>query len=396
MAAGSKKPKGKHDEDIRSFGIDPDNMADVNPMVNEIDLSPWLEESAWAQPAWFSKGRPDGKMINKNYDAYIMDSLRWRYTRLEGDFRTVFNNYYGSAYIDKVTAQRIIAFLGSAKAALEKDNCDPMDVGNLLDMTDQYMVWLFPPHIANAQAAALSSQLKSTGSHWGDYLELERNRSGQTLGGLRAALDKVKQAVNDENQLVQLNNGLQLERLEMLKKWGIIVLIVMLVGLPVIIKSDASIFKESILGDPSVEKFRQWLGLGTIAIVGGVGAFLSGLLQMRRTKVTIGEFKENVMQFELRPIVGAMFAMIIATLLTWNLISGVEIQNAGAYILIAFLSGFSERYFLSLLKIDDEGASTIPQGAPIVAANSSAQPAAAVIMETAPAIENVNDARINN
>lgn len=395
MAAGIKRPKDNHDDDIKAFGIDPDNMDGVNPAINDIDLSPWLEESQWEQPKWFTKGRPDGKKIDKNYDSYILDTLRWRYTRLEGDFRTVFNNYYGSVYIDKVSAQRIISFLNSAKTALEKDNCDPSDVTNLLDMTEQYMVWLYPPHVANAQAAALASQLKASGSHWGDYLEVERNRSGQTLGGLRAALDKVKQAVNEDNQLIQLNSGLQLERLEMLKRWGVIVLIIMLAGLPFIIKSDAAIFKDSILADPSVEKFRQWLGLTTIGIIGGVGAFLSGLLQMRRTKVTVGEFKENIMQFELRPIVGAIFAMMIASLLTWDIISGIEIKNAGAYVLLAFLSGFSERYFLSLLRIDDEGNSTVPQGSPIIAANSSNQPAAAVNTETPPTDTNVNDVQIN-
>jgi hypothetical protein len=210
---------------------------------------------------------------------------------------------------------------------------------------------LYPPHVANAQMAALTAQLKTEGNPWGDYLAAETTREGATLGGYRAALDRVKQAVNDNNQITQVNNGLQIERLEMLTKWGLVVTIVMLIGIPLVTKSKEGIFDGSAIGDYVVKASRQWLVIPVIALIGAVGAFLSGLLQMRRSKITIGEFKENVMQFRLRLIVGAIFAMMVSMLLTWDIISGVEIKNAGAYVLIAFLCGFSERYFLNLLKV---------------------------------------------
>lgn len=354
----------------RTIGIDPENSP--IDIVSE-DLSKWLKESAWHQPKWLTNRNNSGKLLDKNFEEYVMNALRWRYMRLEGDFRTVFNNYYNTEYVDKVTARRIIAFLESAREALEKDNCDPLDVSNLLDMADQYMVWLYPPHVANAQSAALASQLKAQNNSWGNYLEGEINRSGQTLGGLRAALDKVKQVQNEENQTIQINSGLQIERLEMLIKWGKIVLIVMIIGLPWIMKSDAVIFKDTILQE--MIGIKQWIGMLIIGIIGGVGAFLSGLLQVRRTRVTQGEFKESVIQFKLRPVVGAIFAMFIAALLSWDVISGIEIKNAGAFILIAFLCGFSERYFLNLLKIDDEGNSTAVPSAPVVASAGGQNPA---------------------
>ena len=353
----------------RAIGLD---TADLPLDIVSEDLSNWLKESAWHQPKWLTKRNNAGKILDKSFDEYVMNSLRWRYTRLEGDFRTVFNNYYNTEYIDRVTARRIIAFLESAREALEMDNCDSLDVSNLLDMADQYMVWLYPPHVANAQSAALAAQLKAQNNAWGDYLQSEISRSGQTLGGLRAALDKVRQVQNDENQTTQVNNGLQIERLEMLIKWGKIVLIVMIIGLPWIMKSDAVIFKDTILQE--MIGIKQWIGMLIIGIIGGVGAFLSGLLQVRRTRVTQGEFKESVIQFKLRPVVGAIFAMFIAALLSWDVISGIEIKNAGAFILIAFLCGFSERYFLNLLKIDDEGNSSIVPAAPVVASAGSQAP----------------------
>ena len=372
---GIVKTKSHSNEDEptiqqRAIGLDTANLP--LDIVSE-DLSKWLKESTWSQPKWLTNRNNSSKMLDKNFEEYVMNSLRWRYMRLEGDFRTVFNNYYNTEYIDKVTARRIIAFLESAREALEMDNCDALDVSNLLDMADQYLVWLYPPHVANAQSAALAAQLKAQNNSWGNYLESEISRSGQTLGGLRAALDKVKQVQNEENQIIQINSGLQIERLEMLIKWGKIVLIVMIIGLPWIMKSDAVIFKDTILQE--MIGIKQWIGILIIGIIGGVGAFLSGLLQVRRTRVTQGEFKESVIQFKLRPVVGAIFAMFIAALLSWDVISGIEIKNAGAFIMIAFLCGFSERYFLNLLKIDDEGNSSAAPSPPVVASSGGQLPA---------------------
>lgn len=367
------KKEAEPESHQRAIGIDPN---DIPVDIVSEDLSPWLIESGWPQPKWFTVSRPDGKILDKNYDEYVKNALRWRYTRLEGDFRTVLNNYYNTVYVDKVTARRIISFLESARQALENDSSDPLDVSNLLDLTDQYMVWLYPPHVANSQAIALATQLKSTNNPWGTYLEFEINRPNQTLGGLRAALDKAKQMQNEENQTIQINNGLQIERLEMLIRWGLVGILVIIAILPLIMKSETALFKESILSNDKLGGIRQWFGLACIGAVGAIGAFLSGLLQVRRTRVTIGEFKESVIQFKLRPIIGAIFAMFITILISWDIISGVEIKNAGAYILIAFLCGFSERYFLNLLKIDEEGNSTeTPQAAaPVAASESQAAP----------------------
>lgn len=357
----------------RAIGIDPENMPEG---IEVEDLSPWLYEAKWPLPNWYGIGETRVKKLDKNYDEYVRNNLKWRYTRLEGDFRTVFNNYYNTDFIDKVTARRIISFLESARQALESNNSDPSDISNLLDLVDQYMVWLYPPHVANSQAIALATQLKGANNPWGAYLEAEITRSGQTLGGLRAALDKVKQIQNEEAQTTQLNNGLQIERLEMLIKWGLAGIAVLLIILPLIMKTETALFKESFLSNSKIEGFKEWLGLATIGVIGATGAFLSGLLQIRRTKVSMAEFKESVIQFKLRPIIGAIFAIFITTLITWEVISGVEIKNAGAYMLIAFLCGFSERYFLSLLKIDEEGNSTEQAQAttPTVAASGSQAP----------------------
>jgi hypothetical protein len=89
-----------------------------------------------------------------------------------------------------------------------------------------------------------------------------------------------------------------------------------------------------------------------IAIIGGAGGFLSGLLQVRSSKTTLASYEESIILLQLRPIFGAFAALISTMLLSWGVFEGILSNNVGAFVLVAFLSGFSERYFLNLLKIE--------------------------------------------
>jgi hypothetical protein len=91
----------------------------------------------------------------------------------------------------------------------------------------------------------------------------------------------------------------------------------------------------------------------SFAVVGGIGGFLSGLLQMRGSKTNLGDYEMSILLFQLRPIFGAFAALILAALLSWGVLSDVIKNNSlGPFILAAFVSGFSERYFINLLKLD--------------------------------------------
>ena len=48
----------------------------------------------------------------------------------------------------------------------------------------------------------------------------------------------------------------------------------------------------------------------------------------------------------LRPMTGAVAAVTLYLFISANVISGVEVANAGVYVVAAFFAGFSERYFL--------------------------------------------------
>ncbi len=89
---------------------------------------------------------------------------------------------------------------------------------------------------------------------------------------------------------------------------------------------------------------------------------MSGLLQVRGSQTNLGDFEISVLLFQLRPIFGAFAALILAVLMSWGVLSDVIVESQGSYILVAFVSGFSERYFIKLLKLNvEENASDICQ-----------------------------------
>jgi hypothetical protein len=97
-----------------------------------------------------------------------------------------------------------------------------------------------------------------------------------------------------------------------------------------------------------------YLSMLNVAVFGALGGFLSTLLQVQRSRVSITEYKEHKYAGQLRPFVGAIIAMIFFVLLMWGVVPGLAVTNAGGYYMIAFVSGFSERYFLRALKLEED------------------------------------------
>ncbi len=64
-----------------------------------------------------------------------------------------------------------------------------------------------------------------------------------------------------------------------------------------------------------------------------------------------------MLKLQLRPLIGALVALILYTFLSWQVLPGITIVNAGSYFVLAFLSGFSERYFLRVLKTESQESS---------------------------------------
>jgi hypothetical protein len=149
--------------------------------------------------------------------------------------------------------------------------------------------------------------------------------------------------------------SLQIERLITLRFLGIFFFMGFLFISPLLFNSGNlynALFGHDITDVIPYLTILRWI-LG-IAIVGAAGGFLSGLLQVRESKTTLTLYEESVVLVQLRPIFGAFAAILLSMFLSWGILENVLQQNFGSYLLVAFLSGFSERYFLNLLKINPE------------------------------------------
>lgn len=437
-----KPPKKNLPKDIgveKTIGLPDMNMGlpegDRNAItpIEVVDRRDWTEDSKWVQPKWLSEENLSNTP-SKTYRHHYLTLLRSRYWRLEGDFRTFYNNYYNSGKVDFVVARRLIDTLLMAKRMLENDNCDLVGARDLLGVAEQFMVSLYPMHIAKQRAQVLATKLltenESLSRKLSDTISDEQFKTGE----LSALLSEITDNYNQQDRDNLIVNSLQVSKLENLVRYGKIVLLLLFITLPFIMSFDASIWKGSIFeigkkqenleikrtviakpiqktiktdagqdsiiteiettvtdspqttldgprmlereivkdGDKGGEKevviekampqgqhWKKWLMILAIGILGGVGAFFSGLMGIRKNKIQLADYQESMTNYLLRIIIGAMASMILFVFITWNAIPGVVFTSAGGILFIAFLSGFSESFFLKQLGVDEGDGSTV-------------------------------------
>jgi hypothetical protein len=425
------------------------------------ELDEYLDEGkSWRKPSWLERSSQT-LAHRKSYREYLLDDVRARYLRIEFDIVTGLRNNYNSPILDITITKRVIVYLQMAREVLENNDCDIDDAGQLLDMVEQNMVYMYPRSTAKARAAGLASKFKRQGNNiWANYVTSEVNRPDQTLTGIRSVLDYSIDQANQEENKYRVSAGLQIRRLEVLRKWSLVALALMLILLPLVIKFEPKDWKDTYLkhffkknvkmttstiglndkniqsdslnissttasssdnagvittettdettdideeivegerngrdfiasdsadftstpsksdvptemNKPFIRKIKKiksietpvesgierWIVLLSIAILGAAGGFFSGLFQVRGERVALGSYEESMLKFQLKPVVGACLAMLVFMLLGWEVL-GVTFENVGSFFFLAFLTGFSERYFFSLLQLKESEVST--------------------------------------
>jgi hypothetical protein len=432
-----KKNIPKDPGDERTIGMPEMSFpqAETNTImpIEVADKLDWTQDTKWPQPKWLSEENLSNAPL-KTYRYHYLTLLRSRYWRLEGDFRTFYNNYFNSGKVDFVVSRRLIDTLLMAKRMLENDNCDLVSARDLLGVAEQFMVSLYPMHIAKQRAQVLASKLafdnETLSKKLSDTISDEQFRNGE----LPALLSEITDTYNQKDRDNLILNSLQVSKLENLLRYGKIVLVLLFITLPLIISFDASIWKGSIFeigqkqekvemkrmviakpiqktirtesgqdsviteiettvtdsppamlevpqivekdivksGENGIEKeiimdkplpqgqhWKKWLIVLAVGILGGVGAFFSGLMSIRKNKIQLMDYQESMINYLLRIIIGAMASMILFVFVSWNAIPGVVFTSAGGILFIAFLSGFSESFFLKQLGVDESDGGTI-------------------------------------
>lgn len=316
------------------------------------EISDWARPETWPEPSWIREQKNGMRKLGyKNHFAY---QLRSRYIELEGEFRTIFPNYKDYSKLDIPTVGQIVDALKKSREILEEVDPDIILASNLLDEAEEYLVWIVPDHLLKARIPSLSNRLSNLDDSFKDqYVDkLDKIQNANAINSYdRAIIDEILK-LNNKNILNEIiNNGLQIERLRAFRSGGCIIAIILIVLYPIIISYDA-LGKWPHLGIFNNALIDAWLVGLSIAALGCSGGFLSSLHRVRKEKTNLLLYEESMLLLQLKPIVGSIAALVLCLILSWNALSGVLNSNPGSYTLVAFVSGFSERYFLSLLKIE--------------------------------------------
>lgn len=341
------------------------------------EVQSWLDPEHWPQPAW-SATRLRRTGLHR-YDSYVLHQCRVRYLELETDFRTVFGNWsygmLGGEPVDVVTGQCAVGLLHGARRALEQPDPDLLAVSSTLDLVERCIVWATPSYLLAARIPSLRRRLEvEVPADVHEMLEPLLRRLAQATEGaasgvrssvplheLRSAIDEATSVLNTAVTERQITSGLQLERLTILRDRGLVLLGVLVLLLPMLMPAvppgtGARLTVPFVLRFVPLAASDAWLSGAAVALFGAAGGFLSGLLQARATTVSTADYQDSVLRLELRPIVGATIAIVLFVLLSWGIVPGVAITSGGSFLLLAFLSGFSERYFLRLLELKPDEA----------------------------------------
>jgi len=300
-----------------------------------------LEPDNWPTPKWYMDG--EARKI-QTYEEYFTFQLRARYSELENDFRSVLGNFPNFA--DLVTATRISDILHSARGNLERETAELLTLSSSLDLVERYMVWLCPPWVTKAKIEGIIPRLDVVPIEQRESLVkklayLAKAEREDYQGQLRSVLDDIIGSINSHTIQNRISMGLQVNRLRNLRFWGVIILFIFFVMSPLATnlanvldwpsKSVADLIKLPIW----LNTFFPWLNALAMMTLGAVGGFLSGLLQAQSTSITFTKYLENMLKLQLRPLVGALVALIVYTLLSWQVLPGIKIENVGSYFLIA-------------------------------------------------------------
>lgn len=341
------------------------------------EVQSWLDPEHWPQPAWSATRLRRGGV--HRYDSYVLHQCRVRYLELETDFRTVFGNWsygmLGGEPVDVVTGQCAVGLLHGARKALEQPDPDLLAVSSTLDLVERCIVWATPSYLLAARIPSLRRRLEvEVPAEVHEMLEPLLRRLAQATEGaasgvrapvplheLRSTIDEATSVLNTAVTERQITSGLQLERLTILRDRGLVLLGVLVLLLPMLMPAvppgaGARLTVPFVLRFVPLAASDAWLSGAAVALFGAAGGFLSGLLQARATTVSTADYQDSVLRLELRPIVGATIAIVLFVLLSWGIVPGVAITSGGSFLLLAFLSGFSERYFLRLLELKPDEA----------------------------------------
>lgn len=345
------------------------SAADLHaPVTSAFSGRRWRRSQAQAEEAesTIDPGPVDGHEVyeRSKYLAGQVSLLMARYVRIRGDLVLE----HASLDDSDVTKQRAALFcksiLCSAKAELESRRPNLTVVANLLGLAERMLVTLYRREILRLRLQTSKSQLQA-------LTPLPTTQ----IAAIRVAANKMDLPEEDDREVIEtalkdaityingcaeqelLEDDLQVSRLSMLLGYMIFAWALLVIAVPAVSAVQTSASGEVVWPVVAfgrgefVDLIAGALGL---SIVGAVGGVVSGLFKVRDSRATMLDYRSSIKRLALKPIVGAVAALVVYLFLSAQVISGVEVTSAGTYVVLAFIAGFSERYFLSVLNAQTE------------------------------------------
>jgi hypothetical protein len=272
---------------------------------------------------------------------------------------------HGVAEEDITYAGRVAEYLKLTKEQLELRNPNLPVIADLLLQADRSLVWLQDRNILLQRCKIILTKLQTINPKPDalirnlDSAQKLAEKSPSTMSDeavKRALIDAIIEIHVLERQDI-VEEDLQARRLKILI-WYLTVAIILLLGA---IPLTTTVVKEPTVSGkvPAViwpilynKKYHPWALMAAafgLAIIGAVGGMISGMLNVRHTRASLASYRASVLNLAVKPLAGALAALVLCALLSWNVIRGLEVTNPGVFLIAAFLAGFSERYFLRIV-----------------------------------------------
>lgn len=276
-------------------------------------------------------------------------------------------------------AERIRDYLQDAKNELESRHSPNLLVtASLLSAADTLLVWLYTTPIVVQRTTTTLARLQVANRET-EYLNLmdslDSFRADPTDFGtepLRTALEASLRTLHDLDRDGLVEEDLQVRRLKILIVSLGIAFVLLIAAIPfttdVILNANEYVVWPIVRGE--FHRIDLIISAVALAAVGAAGGVISGMLNIRDSRASLLSYRASLLNLALKPIIGAVAALVLYIFLSWNMIKGLEVTNPGIFLVSAFLAGFSERYFLRTIRVagNESAASsskgTTPSGAP--------------------------------
>lgn len=306
------------------------------------------------------------KVLSRNsYDSSQLSGLVARHADIRGELLVTI----GSVAVRndpqlEARANRVKDSLNNAANTLEAHKPRFAVAVNLLSMAERGLIWLYPPEIVRDKREITTQLLRDLPKPPTAVINLlvevhDTKPGADQLNRMRDALQQGTTYLQETAYSDLIEDDLQVSRLRKVRQYlflGILLLLasVYLTATPNVDPAGDvvwPIFDTDLL----YPHLAVLLGALSLAAVGAVGGIISGMLRVRDSKARLSQYRTSLLVLSLRPLFGAIAAVTLYLLLSWNTLSSVIVSNPGIYILAAFLAGFSERYFLRILRQEANG-----------------------------------------